>query len=51
MDVSQHLTPSNTHVQKKDDQKDQTQIQQPIPPQPMPVPVDMTDPNMTAGLL
>ena len=49
MDVSQQFLLSNTNVQKKDDQKEQTQIQQPIPP--MPVPVDMTDPNMTAGLL
>lgn len=38
-------------VQKKDDQKDQAQLQQPIQPQPMPVGGDMNDPNIAASLI
>ena len=51
MDVSQQLSLFNEGVQKKDDQKDSTQIQQPIPPQPMPAAPDMSDPNIAASLI
>ena len=51
MEVSQQLSLFNEGLQKKDDQKDSTQIQQPIPPQPMPAAPDMSDPNIAASLI